>query len=559
MKIFALAAILIVATLIVSGCVDGGVTSIAKSLPQAQEFLNNHPNADIRVILLPEESVEENIDEIRAECGEEMVSRSYYKATFIEGDTKLIMYLDSETRDLICFIKEGEETEPEVPIDCDPLVCPDGTTLECTGVGGECMCPECTSDSEDSEDDSDDTGNDQDDEFCGSSTEYSCERNSDCAIAGCSGQVCKGVDEETGGVTTCEALECYNEEIYGLGCGCVDNVCKWANVNDIPEDTVDEYELNYECGNDECESLEVEIEEEGTANVYINGDLYEVKLEGVAGALEAVVTINSETESVTKGNIYTIGGISVYISDIFYSNPHPASSIKILFGEMAENCDDCIDHIFTYECGNGECESLSLEMEVETSKTLSINGDIYDVELVSVESATAAVITVGGESKSVTKGESYTISGVHVYVSDIFYSNPHPPSSISLVFGETTDNCEDDCYDEVFTYECGNGVCELMDVALEEAGSTNILVNEVEYEITLLEVFVNSTGNDTNETVAVIDINNEGMSVTEGNTYTIGGLEVYIHEIIFNNPHPASSIKILIGERLETCPDDCTE
>jgi len=72
-----------------------------------------------------------------------------------------------------------------------------------------------------------DNGNTE--EFCGSSTEYACETNSDCKIAGCSSQLCMGSDEG-GGFTTCDARICYNNEIYGLECGCFENKCQWDST-----------------------------------------------------------------------------------------------------------------------------------------------------------------------------------------------------------------------------------------------------------------------------------------------------------------------------------------
>ncbi|MBD3313805.1 eight-cysteine-cluster domain-containing protein [Candidatus Woesearchaeota archaeon] len=65
------------------------------------------------------------------------------------------------------------------------------------------------------------------DEFCGTSTMDSCETDSDCRAGGCSGQVCESADSE-GMMTTCEYMECYNNEKYDLECGCVDGACQWA-------------------------------------------------------------------------------------------------------------------------------------------------------------------------------------------------------------------------------------------------------------------------------------------------------------------------------------------
>ncbi len=62
--------------------------------------------------------------------------------------------------------------------------------------------------------------------FCGSSTEGFCNENQDCSRAGCSLQVCQSQFQEPI-TTTCEWEECYNHLDYDLECGCVNNQCQW--------------------------------------------------------------------------------------------------------------------------------------------------------------------------------------------------------------------------------------------------------------------------------------------------------------------------------------------
>jgi|GEM_PF-1516104 len=64
------------------------------------------------------------------------------------------------------------------------------------------------------------------DEFCGWSTAGVCSSNSDCMAGGCSGQVCQSTKEEPV-ATTCEYMDCYDAESYGLSCGCVNGRCDW--------------------------------------------------------------------------------------------------------------------------------------------------------------------------------------------------------------------------------------------------------------------------------------------------------------------------------------------
>jgi len=61
-------------------------------------------------------------------------------------------------------------------------------------------------------------------DFCGSSTLSECGSDSECVSDGCSGQICKSVNDEAY-FTTCEWLDCYEKN--GLECKCVDNKCSW--------------------------------------------------------------------------------------------------------------------------------------------------------------------------------------------------------------------------------------------------------------------------------------------------------------------------------------------
>ena len=64
--------------------------------------------------------------------------------------------------------------------------------------------------------------------FCGTSTLGQCENDGDCVTDGCSGQICRSTAESPSGATTCEWLDCYNDEAFGVECLCVNNLCKWT-------------------------------------------------------------------------------------------------------------------------------------------------------------------------------------------------------------------------------------------------------------------------------------------------------------------------------------------
>ncbi len=69
-------------------------------------------------------------------------------------------------------------------------------------------------------------------------------------------------------------------------------------------------------------------------------------------------------------------------------------------------------------------------------KTVEVLGKSYKVKLIGVSSSTEAAVSVDGESRSVIKGNSYVISGLSIYVDDLFYlSKTGTISSAKLSFG----------------------------------------------------------------------------------------------------------------------------
>jgi len=62
--------------------------------------------------------------------------------------------------------------------------------------------------------------------FCGWSTNGTCLTDLDCIKGGCSGQVCQSKHEEPV-MTTCEWRDCYDAEMYGVACQCVNGHCQW--------------------------------------------------------------------------------------------------------------------------------------------------------------------------------------------------------------------------------------------------------------------------------------------------------------------------------------------
>lgn len=70
--------------------------------------------------------------------------------------------------------------------------------------------------------------NEEEDEFCGISSNDACGSDDDCRTGGCSGQLCESKKEGPIPNAICPMKECYNATKYGLECGCVEGECQWA-------------------------------------------------------------------------------------------------------------------------------------------------------------------------------------------------------------------------------------------------------------------------------------------------------------------------------------------
>jgi hypothetical protein len=76
--------------IIITGCtILGGITGTVKNLPQVKEFLEQYPNAELRIITWNKEYTELNLESIRNECGDQMQSKDYYHVNVLNNDLSL--------------------------------------------------------------------------------------------------------------------------------------------------------------------------------------------------------------------------------------------------------------------------------------------------------------------------------------------------------------------------------------------------------------------------------------------------------------------------------------
>jgi len=126
--------LLLIGVVVISGCVNQGMGSqaildVAKSSPQIQEFLSEHPNATIKITHWDNESVLANITDIRNLCGNQMKVKEYYKLEMESENISAVSWIDVGNQVVDCAIVKGKE---EVSPSPQPPVPPSGGT----GGGG---------------------------------------------------------------------------------------------------------------------------------------------------------------------------------------------------------------------------------------------------------------------------------------------------------------------------------------------------------------------------------------------------------------------------------------
>lgn len=114
---FNILCIVILLAVIASGCIAGkDITSTIKALPEVQQYMKEHPNATITVTYWSKEEVAKIEKEISQQCGKSITPVAMYKATIIDGELKIVSWINAENQVLICSITEGKKTSEPAPL-----------------------------------------------------------------------------------------------------------------------------------------------------------------------------------------------------------------------------------------------------------------------------------------------------------------------------------------------------------------------------------------------------------------------------------------------------------
>jgi eight-cysteine-cluster-containing protein len=108
--------------LTISGCISGlDAESLAKASPVIQDFLEDHPNADILATHFTANQSGMMLEEIREECANPFLeAKEYYRVRFTDDDTGFyaVVWIDWDSRKVECAYKKGGGSD--TPEECKP-------------------------------------------------------------------------------------------------------------------------------------------------------------------------------------------------------------------------------------------------------------------------------------------------------------------------------------------------------------------------------------------------------------------------------------------------------
>ncbi len=94
------------------------VVEVLEKNPEAEYFLNKYPRARIQGYILSKNKIEEQIEEIRKDCGPDFEEQIYWKFEYTERmeNKSMTVWVDPTTRETVCIIQEMLSQDVEIPL-----------------------------------------------------------------------------------------------------------------------------------------------------------------------------------------------------------------------------------------------------------------------------------------------------------------------------------------------------------------------------------------------------------------------------------------------------------
>lgn len=146
-------------------------------------------------------------------------------------------------------------------------------------------------------------------------------------------------------------------------------------------------------------------------SITVEGSTFDVTLMGISDFDTAVIEVDDTTHSIDLNQTLTIAGLDVHVDQvIFYPKEGQISSAKMTFSIN---------------------ESMYKEGQ---SRKVTVDDITFSVTLMGVSDIDTAVVKVNEMAKSVNQGQMEVISGLDVYVEEVFFQNREDQISYAKLF-----------------------------------------------------------------------------------------------------------------------------
>ena len=101
-----------VSVLFLSGCIQGEIEEYIQGLSQVENFMENHPDADISYVLWRGDRIKENLDEIHERCQSALnYEDDHYRVIVEDRNSYLEVWILKGDKDPICFVRDTKTDE----------------------------------------------------------------------------------------------------------------------------------------------------------------------------------------------------------------------------------------------------------------------------------------------------------------------------------------------------------------------------------------------------------------------------------------------------------------
>ncbi|MDO8628260.1 MAG: Kazal-type serine protease inhibitor [Nanoarchaeota archaeon] len=111
--------VLMVGLLLLLASCTTNIEQTVKQLPAVEQFLAEHPNAEMTISFWEKSYVDTVIGDLRLKCGEQLGSKDYYMVSVKEDNSQIWLLVDDVSGRMVCLKRDIIDVPPEESFECD--------------------------------------------------------------------------------------------------------------------------------------------------------------------------------------------------------------------------------------------------------------------------------------------------------------------------------------------------------------------------------------------------------------------------------------------------------